>query len=250
MQAKNSWLLLGAAALLGLAVAGEAAPRNITWRGYYVAPSEVGNRGFFTRTAGHTPAQEDAKWTKLYNEKDLTGWHVKDGSAAAWQAKGQMLACMRAGGGWLTSDKTYSDFELKLEFKIPPGGNSGVGLRYPAVGDPAHVGMEIQILDDPAPEYKNLQAAQYTGGIYYQVPPKAHPSKKPGEWNLYEIRCKGDNVYIKLNGVEIQNANMSDYKTGLGGHMALADRPRSGYVGLQSHTDEVDFRNIYIRELK
>ena len=110
--------------------------------------------------------------------------------------------------------------------------------------------MEIQILDDNAAEYKDkLQAAQYTGGIYYQSPPKAHPAKAPGLWNRYLIHCLGPRIIIKLNGVEIQNVNVEDFKTGLGGHKALAERPRTGYVGLQSHTDRIDFRKIEIREL-
>src|SRR4051794_1359936 len=99
-------------------------------------------------------ATAKSKWVDLYNGKDLTGWHVKDGRDGVWQTNGELIVCKGAGGGWLTSDKEYGDFQLQLDYKIPPGGNSGVGLRYPAAGDPAHEGMEIQILDDDAPEYK------------------------------------------------------------------------------------------------
>ena len=87
---------------------------------------------------------------KLYNGKDLTGWHAKNGKIEAWKANGEMISCVAPGGGWLTSDKVYGDFELRLEYRIHAGGNSGVGIRYPAEGDPAHVGMEIQVLDDDA----------------------------------------------------------------------------------------------------
>jgi len=197
-----------------------------------------------------TGAAAKGKWVNLYNGKDLTGWHAKDGKLEAWKANGDMISCVAPGGGWLTSDKEYGDFELQLEYRIPAGGNSGVGLRYPAQGDPAHVGMEIQILDDDAPEYKGkLDPAQYTGGIYYQVAPKARPAKAPGEWNRYVIRCKGPRVQIKLNGVEIQDANMDQVTQGRGGHMALSQRPRRGFIGMQSHGHQVDFRNIRIREL-
>lgn len=260
---KYSFAVIGALAAAGLAVSGQAAEKKPAPKSLYVSPGEVGNRGFFTKTAwsgargywlagGLVAAEgtEKGRWVKLYNGKDLTGWHVKDGAADSWKANGDMISCVKPGGGWLTSDKNYSDFELTIEWRIPPGGNSGLGLRYPDQGDPAHVGMEIQMLDDPAPEYKNLQAAQYTGGIYYQVPPLAHPLRKPGEWNKYEVRCEGDHVFIKLNGVVIQDTNMSQHTKGLGNHMALADRPRSGHVGMQSHGNQVDFRNIMIRELK
>ncbi|HEU4753260.1 MAG TPA: DUF1080 domain-containing protein [Armatimonadota bacterium] len=188
-------------------------------------------------------------FTKLYNGKDLTGWHVKDGKNESWKANGDMISCVAPGGGWLTSDKEYGDFELHVDYRIPPGGNSGVGIRYPAQGDPAHVGMEIQILDDDAPEYKNLVPAQYTGGIYYQVAPRTKAAKKPGEWNHYVIRCQGPRVQVWLNGVQIQDANMDEHTKGEGGHMALSERPRRGFVGLQSHGNQVDFRNIEIKEL-
>lgn len=190
------------------------------------------------------------KWEKLYNGKDLSGWHVQNGKLEAWKANGDMISCVEPGGGWLTSDKEYGDFELKIDWKIPPGGNSGLGIRYPGQGDPAHEGIEIQMLDDPAPEYKGkLVDAQYTGGLYYQVAAKAHPSKPAGEWNRYEVRCKGDRVQVKLNGVEIQDCDVSKETMGKGGHKSLAERPRKGFVGMQSHGHQVDFKNIEIREL-
>jgi hypothetical protein len=189
------------------------------------------------------------KFESLYNGKDLAGWHVKGGKLDSWKANGEMISCVAPGGGWLTSDREYGDFVLRLEYRIPAGGNSGVGIRYPAEGDPAHVGMEIQVLDDAAPQYKDLNPAQYNGGIYYQSPPKARAAKAPGEWNRYVIRCKGPNIRVQLNGVEIQNVNVEEFVKGEGGHKPLAERPRSGFVGLQSHGDQVDFRKIEIREL-
>ena len=189
------------------------------------------------------------KWTNLYNGKNLDGWHVQNGKKDVWRGEGDLIVCQGDGGGWLTTDKEYGDFELRVDWKIPKGGNSGIGLRYPGTGDPAHEGMEIQVLDDPAPQYKNLDPAQYTGGIYYQAAPTAHPEKPAGEWNHYDIRCKGSRVQIKLNGVEIQNVDLDKFTEGRGGHKALAVRPRRGFVGLQSHTDRVEFRNIQLREL-
>ncbi len=214
----------------------------------------MNRRSFFTAgmvlaATGGAALAADRKWVPLYNGKDLTGWHVQNGTMAVWKVEGNLIVCEGAGGGWLTTDREYGDFELRVEWKIPKGGNSGIGLRYPGQGDPAHEGMEIQILDDPAPEYKNLDPAQYTGGIYYQAAPTAHPEKPAGEWNKYEIRCQGSRVKIKLNGVQIQDVDLDQFTQGRGGHKALAVRPRRGYVGLQSHTDRVEFRNLFIREL-
>ncbi len=189
------------------------------------------------------------QFVKLYNGQDLSGWHVKGGKAEAWKANGEMISCVAPGGGWLASDKEYGDFVLRLEYRIGPGGNSGVGIRFPAEGDPAHVGMEIQILDDSDPKYANLNPAQYNGGIYYQSPAKTKAAKAPGEWNRYVIRCQGPKITIRLNGTVIQDVNVEEFTKGQGGHKALAERPRKGMVGLQSHGDQVDFRNIEIREL-
>jgi hypothetical protein len=192
---------------------------------------------------------QQAPFVRLYNGKDLSGWHVKDGKLESWKADGEVLSCVAPGGGWLTSDKEYGDFVLRLEYRIGPGGNSGVGVRYPKEGDPAHVGMEIQILDDADPKYANLKPAQYNGGIYYQSPPKAKAAKPAGEWNRYVIRCRGAQVVVRLNGMEIQNVNLDEFTTAEGNYTPLAKRPRRGHVGLQSHGDRVDFRNIEIREL-
>jgi len=204
-----------------------------------------------TVLAGPALGQEARRgFTRLYNGKDLTGWHVKDGKLEAWKANGEMISTVAPGGGWLTSDKEYGDFILRLEYRVPAGGNSGVGIRYPAQGDPAHVGMEIQVLDDNAPQYKNLNAAQYNGGIYYQSAPKAKAAKAPGEWNRYVIRAQGPKITVRLNGTVIQDINVEEFTKGEGGYKALAERPRRGFIGLQSHGDQVDFRNIEIRELQ
>jgi hypothetical protein len=160
-----------------------------------------------------------------------------------------MMSCVLPGGGWIASDKEYGDFDLVVEYRIPEGGNSGLGIRFPAQGDPAHIGMEIQILDDFAAEYKGLDPAQYNGGIYYQSAAKYKAAKGPGEWNKYEVHCKGPHIQVKLNGIEIQDINVEDFKVGRGGQKALAERPRKGHIGFQSHGHQVDFRNIRIREL-
>jgi len=198
------------------------------------------------------PAKPEAKpeeFKRLYNGKDLTGWEVQNGKIEAWKADGDLLSCMMEGGGWLRTTSLYSDFVLRIEWKIPKGGNSGVGIRFPSTGDPAHAGMEIQILDDDDEQYKNLKDAQYTGGVYYQAPAKRGAAKPPGEWNAYEITCLGPHVTVKLNGMVINDVMVDQFKEGQGGHPALADRPQIGHVGMQSHGSRVDFRNIEIKNL-
>jgi hypothetical protein len=195
------------------------------------------------------PPTKDEGFVRIYNGKDLSGWEVQNGKLEAWKADGDLLSCISEGGGWLRSSAVFSDFVLRIEWKIPKGGNSGVGLRFPPKGDPAHDGMEIQILDDKDEQYKSLKEAQYTGGIYYQAPAKHGVAKPPGEWNLYEITCLGPHVTIVLNGTVVNDVMVDTFKEGQGGHMALADRPEIGHVGMQSHGSRVDFRNIEIKNL-
>jgi len=195
-------------------------------------------------------AAQGADWVKPYNGRDLSGWHVESGKLDSWAARGDLLSCVKPGGGYLALDKEYGDFELRLECKLPPAGNSGIGLRFPRGGWPSTEGMEIQILDDTHPMYKDLKPEQANGSIYTHVAPKLKVQKPAGEWNRYEVRCQGPHVVIKLNGQEIIHANLDDYNDSLGkGKIALGKRPRKGLVGIQSHGDPVDFRNIEIREL-
>src|SRR5262249_6346492 len=86
----------------------------------------------------------------LFNGKDLTGWRVNEGgNLKIWGAEKGILYVNGSGGGWLMTEKEYSDFELRLEFKLPEAGNSGVALRCGLKGNPhSEAGMEIQLLDD------------------------------------------------------------------------------------------------------
>jgi hypothetical protein len=193
-------------------------------------------------------------FTKLYNGHDLDGWEVQNGRLRAWKADGDLLSCVANGGGWLRTSKMYSDFVLRLDYRIPPGGNSGVGLRFPPKGDPAFEGMEIQILDDPAAEYAGILPSQHTGSIYHQSPAKLGAAKPAGEWNHYEITCQGPHVKIILNGQVVNDAIVDDFKKYDGKIKPLAERPEIGYVGLQSHGSrgefqKIDFRNLELQDL-
>jgi hypothetical protein len=188
-------------------------------------------------------------FTSLFNGKDLTGWKRHGGKADTWGAEKGILFVAKGGGGWLMTEKEFGDFELRLQFKVPKGGNSGVALRSPMMGDPAYTGMEIQILDDPS--YKGLQKYQHTGSIYGVVASSKQPTKPVGEWNSYRIVCKGRQVTVELNGEKIVDANLDDYKEktadGKKHPGILRDK---GHIGLQEHGGRVEFRNLFIKELK
>ena len=121
--------------------------------------------------------------------------------------------------------------------------------RAPLKGDPAYVGMEIQILDDDAPVYAKLQPYQYCGSVYGVFAAKRGALHKAGEWNSEEIVCDGRRIQVTLNGQVIVDANLDDVKDPkvLKVHPGLART--EGYVGFLGHTSLVEFRNIRIKEL-
>jgi len=122
-----------------------------------------------------------------------------------------------------------------------------VFLRTPRDGDPAYVGMEIQVLDDYAPEYKDLHPWQYTGSIYGVVPPSARVSKKAGEWQHYVIVADGPHVTVTLNEQRIIDADLIAHLDQEQTHPGL--KRRKGYIGLQNHSTRIEYRNIRITEI-
>jgi hypothetical protein len=199
--------------------------------------------------AGPAASQEAPEgFVALFNGKDLTGWRVNEGgNLKRWGAEDGLLFTKGGGGGWLMTEKEYGDFELRLEFRLPEKGNSGVALRSPLKGDPAYVGMEIQILDDPwyKEHFKGLRPTQLTGSIYDVVPPSTEALKPVGQWNRMHITAKGRHIQVALNGTKIVDANLDDHKDRAERHPGLLRE--KGHLGLQSHDGRVEFRNIYVK---
>jgi hypothetical protein len=182
----------------------------------------------------------------LFNGKDLTGWKVNEGGKMeVWGAEKGLLYVQGAGGGWLMTEKEYGDFEVRVEYKVPKHGNSGVALRSPMKGNPAYVGMEIQILDDE--DYKDLKPWQYTGSIYGVVAPSKRVTKPAGEWQQMRIVAKGRKVMIEVNGTKVVDADLDEHKDSFKEHPGLTRE--KGHLGLQSHDGRVEFRNLYVKPL-
>jgi hypothetical protein len=183
----------------------------------------------------------------LFNGRDLTGWKAT-GKMEVWGAENGVLYVSGGGGGWLLTEKEYGDFELRLEYKMSKHGNSGVALRTPREGDPAYVGMEIQLIDDV--NWKGLQSWQHTGSIYNVVPAKKIANKELGEWNTMRIVAKGRNVRVEQNGEVLVDANLDDYVAEHGKkHPGILPERARGHVGFQSHDNRIEFRNIYLKPL-
>jgi hypothetical protein len=184
----------------------------------------------------------------IFNGKDLTGWM---GATDSYAAEDGELRCKSGRGKVLMTKDTYDNFALRLEFKLPPGGNNGLGIRCPDdVGDAAYEGMELQILDDTDAQYKDLHDYQYCGSLYGLAP--AHPGylRPLGEWNYEEVTVDGDHIVVNLNGYEILNVDVAKVRQKpLDGKEHPGASRTDGHFGFCGHQDPVAFRNIQIKRL-
>jgi len=196
-----------------------------------------------------TYAADDDGFVSLFDGKTLTGWK---GAVDGYLVEEEAIVCDPKKGGFLYTDKEYGDFVLKLEFKLTPGANNGIGIRTPDKGDPAYVGMELQVLDDTAKQYEKLKEYQYHGSIYGVVPAKRGHQKPVGEWNTQVVTVKGKQVTVVLNGETIVDADIEKASTPktIDGNKHPGLEREKGYICFCGHGAKVAFRNIKIKELK
>ena len=185
----------------------------------------------------------------LFNGRDLGGWV---GNTAGYKVvDGDLVFQPAAGGGNLYSENEYADLQLRFEFQLTPGANSGIGIRAPLEGDAAYAGMEIQILDDAASMYANLRPYQYHGSVYGVIPARRGALKPAGEWNTEEITVKSSHIRVVVNGIVVVDGDVieasRDGAMDRNAHPGL--QRLSGHIGLLSHDTVVRFRNIRIKEL-
>ena len=212
-------------------------------------------------------AEKAAGWRLLWDGKTTDGWRgarsenfpkngwsIKDGELIVHETGGKESA---AGGDIITREK-FSSFELKVDFKITPGANSGIKLFVDPTlnkGEGSSIGPEFQILDDKLhPDAKLGRNGNRTIGSLYDMIPAPADKKvnPPGEWNQAHIISKGKHVEFRLNGVktvEFERGSkewrdlvaISKYKVWPNfGELA------EGHILLQDHGDKVFYRNIMI----
>ncbi len=180
-----------------------------------------------------TPEESAAGWRLLFDGSTLTGWEphqaAENAPAATWQVGDGAIFCTGNLRGWLGTADTFSDFQLKVDFRAGARINSGVFLRSQKTGGiPAETGYELQIWDF-RPTYK-------TGSLVNAL--EAEPAKIiADDWNSYEITADGDHFVVVLNGKKVLDGRDSKHA--------------SGVVGLQYNVGgKIEFRNIKIRPIK
>lgn len=212
-------------------------------------------------------AMDGTGWERLYNRKDLTGWKVEPGHEGHWRAEDWRLVYDGKSTGKikdLWTEKTYKDFELIADWRLPAKGERRPAPIFLPNGDRA-VGADGKQLRQEI-DFHGDSGIYLRGSIDAQVNIWAHPmgsgditgyrnnrklpdavrasaisarraDNKPGEWNRFHITMRGDFVTVVLNGVTVID------------NIYLPDVPASGPIGLQHHSDPVEFANLYIREL-
>jgi len=190
----------------------------------------------------------------LFNGTDLDSWTgnkktyvIEDGTLAVHPGEEG-----EGGGGNLYTKEEYEDFIFRFEFKLTPGANNGLGIRTPMKGDAAYVGMELQILDNPAERYKDLQCWQYHGSVYGVIPALRGYLNPVGEWNSQEVVAKGSRIKVILNGQVIVDGDIGLYVSNnrtIDGKEHPGPGNKKGHIGLLGHGHILWFRNICIKPL-
>jgi cytochrome c len=179
----------------------------------------------------------------------------REDAPKAWQSQNGELRLVPGGdGGDLETKELYRDFDLRLEWKISRGGNSGVIFRSEEQGAPWETGPEMQVLDDELhPDGRNRLTS--AGSNYAMHPPKWDVARPAGMWNEARIVVKGNDVRFWLNGHNVVSYTLDSPEwRALKAKSKFAGYPRyglapTGHIVLQDHGDAVAYRNIRIKKL-
>lgn len=201
-----------------------------------------------------TVQERNSGWRLLFDGVTTAGWHdyAQPGRVDGWYAIGGNLVGDGTGPDLMT-DRQFDSFELELEWKVKPHGNSGVFFwAHEASKEVYFNAPEIQVLDNAG--YPDLEPIHAAGAIYDLYPANPSLGRPAGEWNRLFIETDRSKVKVWFNGVQVQDVDFdsdamkariaaSKFKD----HITFG-RTRRGYIGLQSHGDSVWYRNIKIRE--
>lgn len=191
----------------------------------------------------------------LFDGSTLRHWLCTDPDSKAWVIDNGTIFCRGEGGGYLYTAKRHDDFEMKIDFMVDRGANSGLFVRWDDLSDPVQTGIEVQILDTAAAK---VPGKYDSGAIYDCLAPSVNAMKPALQWNSLLLRCRRNMITVTMNGKRIIQMDLDKWTkpnqnpdgTGNKYVTAYKDMPREGHVGLQNYGDKVWFRNAKIRTLK
>lgn len=219
-----------------------------------------------------TDNEKSSGWQLLFDGKSTDGWHTygKSYAGKAWTIKDSALFLdaenkknLPGGqGGDLVTNEEYGNFDLKLDWKIGPKGNSGIifyiqedTTKYPQT---YNTGMEIQALDNGTPilpGHPDARLHTHRAGDLYDLLASKEVAKPQGEWNQMEIKSVDGKLDLYMNGEHTLSAKLwDDYWGKMIAISKFKDMPgfgtfKKGKISLQDHGEEVWFRNIRIKRL-
>lgn len=199
------------------------------------------------------------QWTVLFDGKitdKLRGYKQKEFPTKNWSLDGDALRTIPGPAvDIITADK-YKDFELEFEWKVNPGGNSGIMYRVAETnGATWYTGPEMQVLDDAKhPDGKNPMTS--AGSLYALIAPNDKKTLKPvGEWNTSKLVMKNNHVEHWLNGAKVVEYHWASPEVkelvtkSKFSKMPLFMSQETGHIAFQHHGDEAWYRKIRIRKL-
>lgn len=225
------------------------------------ASSSSSNSSTMSNTLSET--EKNDGWEQLFDGTTLKGWHKYGGAPTgeAWTVVDNTIhlnSGVKDKGGDIITDQEYENFDLKLDWKIDSGGNSGI-IIY-SVEDkakytwPWETGPEIQVLDNMA--HPDAKIIKHRAGDLYDLISSSKETVKPAlEWNTVEIKSLNGKLDIYLNGYNAVSTTMWDdnWRKLIAGSkfrdMADFGKFKKGHIGLQDHGNNVWFRNIRIKRL-
>tara|TARA_R110002049_G_scaffold50370_3_gene143055 strand:- start:89560 stop:91485 length:1926 start_codon:yes stop_codon:yes gene_type:complete len=210
-----------------------------------------------------TESEQRSGWQLLFDGESTEHWrnYNKDSISDGWKVVDGALVRAEKKAGDIVTKKKYASFELSIDFKISPRGNSGV-MFHVAEGDgpPWHTGPEVQIQDnshghDPQKAGWLYQLYKPTAPKWANVKDVRDMTRPPGEWNQLYIRVTPKQSEVCMNGVRYYTfvIGNKEWKEKVAASKFAKfegfGQQGEGHICLQDHGNEVAFRNIKIREL-
>lgn len=207
-----------------------------------------------------TKEEKKEGFTLLFDGKSAKGWHNYNaqGVNPKWAVDNGSLHLTEKGGGDLVTDQKYENFELRLDWKISEGGNSGIfflGVEDPKYNTIWKTAPEMQVLDD-ARHSDNKLLNHRSGSLYDLMGCYPQAARPAGQWNQAVIRLNKGELELWLNGsMQVKTTMWTEDWNHMVANSKFASlapdfgKARSGVIGLQDHGDKVWFKNIRIRRL-